>query len=173
MEESPYNNPIPVRLRFSLREILLAMVAICALVALYVGPVRSIPTPFLSGLDVDGALEAIYRDEELGFPAKSVGTSEGFSDLYAQQFSSLTLESPTQLEVRARILPRLHDEIETDLNAAGCEIIGRGKIIVNNREELQGFTFRYSHGDTRGVFRAHTVPIEDDRTRLLIFVDEF
>lgn len=159
--------------RFSLREILIAVVAICALLALYMSRTGSVPTPFLASLDVDVLLEAIYADEGLGFFAYSGSGGSGASRDHASRESVITVKPQSAAEFQSRAMPEFLERVESELRSSGCRITGRGKSGSEGYAELHSFAFRYARGRVRGVFRAHSVPRDEGRIELLVFVDEW
>ncbi|MEO1498520.1 MAG: hypothetical protein AAFV43_15355 [Planctomycetota bacterium] len=161
-------------LRFSMRESLLLITTLCALLALYASQRRSIPTRFLSQLDEQADLAATCRDEGLVFNAPSSGVGAGtMSRTQANRRSRFNVTSPSPSEFQRRVMPKFRDKIAALIEQSGGAITSRGLGGDDNFAVLHDFTLGYQFGSTRGIFRAYSVEGTDDRTKLLIFVDEF
>jgi hypothetical protein len=181
----PLRAPTPPRrwLRFSLREILLATVAICAVVAVFArhGPYR--PTQFFLTLDEQRLLRSIDKGFAVG--RGIAGQSGEIVTGPGQSTRSLdwTFTAPSYDILCKQVMPPLRAKIQRLLVDSNCEITGRslaGEGVIpspppggSTLEIVREFSFTYKVGRTRGVIRVWAMEMGEGKTRLIMVTDEW
>jgi hypothetical protein len=163
---APVNHPW----RFSLRELLLAMTAVGALVALAVKSYPSSPTPFFHQFNPEVELRAVFQ--ELGVKLGSGGGGSGGSwgggsGRKRWDFASHQTDRPL-----GQIGYEYSKRVEAALQRHGCKVTGRhwdGDIRLRS---LTGFAFSYRRGATQGEFVAEFMDLPDGHFRVHTFCVE-
>jgi len=175
MDSSP---PARRRFQFSLRELLIATVAIAAVAALFVKNRPYQPTPFLQNFDGRALLTALGKEN--GLAAEPISYAGGNSLGPGRQ----TLEQEfvyhrvTAQQLREKVMPAFRARVEMLLDKSGCEIEGRGasgklEDASQRWAKVREFSFDYRYGETRGVFRAYVFESPTLNTEVLVLVDEW
>jgi hypothetical protein len=182
MEKSPSSPPPRGWYQFSLREILLATVAISAVLTIVVKHRPFAPTDFFDELNEGHVLNVVAKRLNLGLatPASSGSISRGGPR--AHRSFEHTIGTPDYSTVCQQLMPPLHDDIEKLILDSGCKIDGRsttGVRTTNWRQgdplykELTEFSFDYWSGNVRGKIKVWALERPDGNTRLRIETDEW
>lgn len=168
------DTPRRSRFRFSLREAMIAIVAICAVVALFMKSRPHSPTDFLLTIDERTLITQSCRAANLAlqFGGTSVGV-RGASNGGSSRESSLMLQSPPIEAFEAQVMPELQKRTEQLLRKAGCEIMDHAQGGTKEFERLQQFSFRYRQGVTRGVVRVFSFEYPSGEVRVMFLIDEW
>ena len=157
--------------RFSLREMLLVMLAIAAFLgwgrAIYQRYKRFTPTPFLSQLDMSS--EVILVRQQVGeLPASWSSSSAGTSGGPRGYERDFRLTFPLSPDKGDAFIKGLQQRMRDRLDAHGCQIEGAGHGRTGNTQE---FRLRYVRDIVEGSLRVILIP-GGDQARLLVFVEE-
>jgi hypothetical protein len=159
--------------QFTLRELLLAALAFCLLMALFAGQRHSTTTSFLwsfsqNSSTVDQVVTAAcaqagLKVHVLGGPSSAWGRETG-----GVYYCEVVFDAPPVAESR-KVVAALYQEIERLLNADGCKVGG-------GSGPRDGFEIEYSKGSTEGDVFVNTLhtPEGDPKNfwRLLILIHE-
>ncbi len=167
--------PLPFRHRwyqFTLREMLLAALAFCLLVALIVGQRHSGTTAFFRSFDAHKAVAAACS--RLGLKVDELiacQTSHSEGDRTADRSIILWLDIPPASEAE-KVIAEFRREVGHQLEKCGCEIHRRGWEDEPGAKEMADFDFKYSQGGTEGdahvcslLFREDYYSAEGEHTR--------
>lgn len=164
--------------RFSLRELLIATVAIAAVAALFVKNRPYQPTPFLQNFDARALLTTLGKENGLAVEpiAYAGGNSLGPGRQTLEQ--ELVYHRVTAEELRGSVMPAFRARVEKLLGSSGCEIEGRGasgklEDASQRWSKVREFSFDYRYGETRGVFRAYVFESPTGNTEVLVLIDEW
>lgn len=158
--------------RFSIRELLLATVAIAAMVAVFVQRRPFDQHAMLQSFDPKRWVLKTCQDLELPASIPSSGTSSGSSpggyyieaDLYLQQ---LSYEDTTR-----KLMPELQQRMGKLIDEQGGE--DRGRSVTGSRENgMSRFSFHYQRAGIRGIVRFFAMQNPDGSPRLLMLLDEY
>lgn len=155
--------------QFSVREMLLILTAIAAILAVFVNNRPYSPTAFITTFDEQALLTKVCAD--LGLPIEFGGTSPGIfrpTTNYGEWESSLLVNLPDITTFRARVMPEFRNRVESILKKAGASIEGHS--VGGN---VQEFDYRYRIGRIRGRFRLYSLQYSENQLRLLILIDEW
>lgn len=166
------NVPQSNRFRFSIRELLIAMVAVSAVVALFMKNRPYSPTQFIQQFDGRVMVQAICKDKKISCDIGGSSSGAGAIPGGSHRTASLYFGQPPPQEFESVVMPALLARIEGLLEESGCKIDDRSKGGTTNYEKLQQFGFRYHQGNVRGVLRIYAIPYPEDQVRLLILIDE-
>ena len=159
--------------QFSLREMLIAVVAIGAVAALFVKNRPYAPTAFITALDERAMLEEVCDDSGILLHIGSMSRSYGMHGGGGQyRETSLVINEPARRQFQKSVLPDFRNRIEKVLQDSGCTIESRSQG-GPDQTELQEFSFKYRFGTGRGVVRAYSLERSDPGLRLLIVADEW
>ncbi len=174
-------NALPIntsRFNFTLRESLLAMVAIGALLALAVKSYEKaqpfVPTGLFESLDaakVKTIVAAIGRQLEVEMDQTGAGEGESSGGNSASREIRLNVRVPS--ETFAEIVVGLQAEIKKMLSEDGCRIVSSGGASAGGKTNLTQFSFDYEKENTRGHVFAHRVPTSSGTLNLYILIHEF
>lgn len=164
--------PQPARFRFSIRELLLAMVAVSAVVALFVKNRPYSPTEFIQQFDERAIVQAICKDKNIKCDIGGSSSSEGAIPGGSHRTASLYFRQPPPIEFESIVMPAMLARVESLLEDLGCEIDGRSKGGTTDFKQLQEFGFRYRQGNVRGVLRVYAIPYPENQVRLMVWIDE-
>jgi hypothetical protein len=158
--------------RFSLRELLLVMLAIGAFLgwgrAIYQRYKPFVPTPFASKLDLHADIRAIRK--ELGEqPGNWGGSSSRGSQGFRGYERDYKYEFPLQAANSERLVEKLWQRIVAQLRVSRCEVEGGGGL--GPPGEFRDFRLHYARDVVEGSVRVILVP-HGDEARLLVFVEE-
>ena len=164
--------------KFTLRELLLAMVAIGALLALAVKSYEKaqpfVPTGLFESLDTSKAktiVAAIGRQLEVEMDQIGAGEGESSGGNSASREIRLNIRMPS--ETFAEIVGGLQAEIEKMLVEDGCAIVSSGGASEGGKTNLTQFSFDYEKENTRGHVFVHRVPASSGTLNLYILIHEF
>lgn len=157
--------------RFSLRELLLLMLAIGAFLgwgrATYQRYKPFVPTPFFTKLDLNG--DIILIRQQLGEPtarwSSSSGSGQGNPSRYERDYR---FGFPLPAAKANAFIDKLRQRIVDQLDAHDCRVQGRGGGTTSGMEE---FHLRYTRDVVEGSLRVILIP-SGDEARLLVFVEE-
>ncbi|HZL87358.1 MAG TPA: hypothetical protein VFB96_03190 [Pirellulaceae bacterium] len=157
--------------RFSLRELLLLMLAIAAFLgwgrAIYQRYKPFVPTPFSSKLDLQGDIRLVRQ--QLGeTPARWVsGGSSGRAgrDRLERDYH---YGFPLQAANGDAFMEKLSQRVRDQLGAHGCTVHGSGRGSSGGMKE---FHMRYVRDVVEGSIRVILIG-DDSQARLLVFLDE-
>ena len=159
-------------LQFSLREIMIAMVAISAVVALIVNNRPFRVSPFHASVDVDQLLSASARSlgSELRAGEETAGASASPDGRHEDH--QIVFHSPS-VKQRGKFMAELMLVVESSLSENGCIIHGRARSGDFDSNNLNEFRITYRCGKTRGSFYAYSHPAGDHSWRLLVIRHEW
>ena len=157
--------------QFTLREMLLAMTAAGALVALAVKSMPSPATTFFQTFDAMTELRVVL--DELGVqPGSSGGGSAGSSHAWSRRrrwdYSSRQTTVPL-----GEIAVAYDARIQSLLDRHGCDIRGRGSAGKREDKTLRGFSYSYQRGATWGELWVEFVDDPSGDFRVYVFCNEF
>ena len=161
----------PIWWRFSLRELLLAMTAAGALLALAVKSAPAPPTPFFQQFDALAEINAILKELKITIGSSGGGSSSSFgggSTVRRWDFSSHQADRPL-----GEIAAAFADRVEAQLVHRRCTITGRGTVGDRKKKQLSGFSYSYEYGARRGDFIAEFVDLPNGDFRVYAFCVEF
>lgn len=166
------------RFNFTLRESLLAMVAIGALLALAVNSYEKsqpfVPTALFESLDTAKAksiVAAIARQLEVEINQVGAGAGESTGGNSANREIRLNVGMPS--DAYSEVVGGLRTEIEKMLADDGCTIVSSGGASEGKRENVTQFSFDYEKDNTRGHLFVHRVPTSSGTLILFILIHEF
>lgn len=168
--------------QFSLREILLATVAISAVLANIVNYRSFAPTEFFEKFDEHRMLRDLNRKHRLGISISSNDGATFRGD--RQSFRSYRCSiSPSDYRKTCRqLMPQLHAAVEQLLADTDCQIYGhttQGTLLTYTRpsepryQEITEFSFNYKSGNVRGKIKVSALEGPDGETQLRIETDEW
>jgi hypothetical protein len=157
--------------RFSLRELLLLMLAIAAFLgwgrAIYQRYKPFVPTPFASRLALDGDIVLIRK--ELGEPrASRFNSGRSVRNGAGRYECDYRFGFPLKRVKAANFFEKLRQRLWDQLDANGCTIQGSGRCSSRDLEEVR---LRYVRADVEGSIRVIVIAHEDE-VRLVVFVEE-
>ena len=166
------------RFNFTLRELLLAMVAVGALLALAVKSYERaqpfVTTGFYQLLDGAKSQTIVAASgQRLGVNVKSLGAgaSESSGGKSASRELRLTIRAP--LEYPGLLLGELQRESQQMLEQDECSVLSSGGASEGTKRNITQFSFDYEKGATRGHVFVHRVPTSEDSWQLFILIHEF
>ncbi|QDU54104.1 hypothetical protein Pan181_02840 [Aeoliella mucimassa] len=155
------------------------MVAVAAVVALFVKNRPYGQTSFLASFDPRAELAAICqaKSHTLDIGAAGEGASEVFGGGYELQ-ADYSLSEPSTDVMETEVMLEWYQRIKAKLQETGCDIIGEsqgGEFIPGTRDyaRLTQFSFRYRQGTAKGVLRVYLLPNKPNKSRLLLLLDEY
>jgi hypothetical protein len=160
--------------RFTIRELLIATVAVAAIAALYVKKLPLDDHTMLQSFEPNSALVKLCNDLGIPYEMASSGHSSGvvFDGGYRIE-SEIDLRKPTYDEVRKKLMPELMNRFKRAIEEDGATIVGEGKSGSPKFDEISRFKFEYRRGPVRGITRAYTFENPDGTPKLFILMDEF
>ena len=170
MDNAPHPRRSPWR--FSLRELLLLMLAIAAFLgwgrAIYQRYKPFVPTPFASKLDLHADIHAIRQ--QLGEPPRSWGSSSASGGGGGRHYHrDYRYGFPLQAAHAATFMEMLQRRIAEQLRVGGCKVLGSGH---GSSGDLRHFRMHYVRDVTEGSVRVVLITGETKRANLLVFVEE-
>jgi hypothetical protein len=167
------SRPPPVRhwWQFTLREILLAMTAAGALVALAVKSYPSPPTPFFGEFDAQTQLKQVMANLSIKPRSSGGGTSsswDGGSGHKRWHFCSG--RGDRQLGAVGFVFAQ---RVESELARHDCQIHGRSWSGNPKQQSLNSFGYSYRRGATQGEFAAEFVDLGNGFFKMHAFCYEF
>ena len=165
--------------QFSIRELLIAMVAVAAVVALFVNNRPYGQTAFMDSFNPRAELQAICQAKGVSF--NSPGASEGSGSIAGggyQSQASFSLSSPSVDDLEIQVMPEWYSRIDARLRELRCDVVGEsrgGEMIPGTRDfkRVSEFSFRYRQGKTMGVLRVYVLPDKQELSRVLVLLDEY
>jgi len=157
--------------RFSLRELLLAMTAAGALIALAVKSYPSQLTPFFHQFDARDELNGLFADlgVKVGSSASgSRGSWSGGEGRKSWDFGSHQNQYPL-----GQIGFEYKKRVEARLRACGCMIKGSRRFGGRTEDSLSAFGYSDQRGATSGEFFAEFVDLANGNFRVDAFCIEF
>ncbi len=148
------------------------MAAIAAVLALLVTNKPYSSTSFPTALDEKAILSQIATDlglsieYETGSGTGAVDWSEGWRD------ANLLVTTPDVEAFQKRVMPEFQNRIRDIIDNAG----GTSEIILekpSGNSKLKAFTMQYHIRGTTGRVRVISIKQEDNKFRILFFVDEW
>lgn len=158
-------------LQFSVREVLFAMVAIAAILALIVSHSPYSPTRFMATLDLEAELKKVCSDLNILLDTSGhFGGGGGSSDEFVREYH-FSIVSPDLDEFHSKIMPALHDHFEKQLLDEGASIYGREHSGNIPGGSLMSFGFSYHRSGSRGRIRIYCFG-QGERVELLMLAEE-
>lgn len=160
--------------RFTLRELLLATVAIAAVVALFVQRRPFDQHAMLQSLDPHALVTQICSEQGIELQNTSSQHASGVvfgGGYYLEsdtEFSELSF-ADAKTKVMPKVLANLREAIESD----GGDITGHGVAGSDDQSEVTSFWFQYRRGPIRGVSRGYVFELPSGGSRILILMDEY
>lgn len=165
-------------LQFSIREVLIAMVAVGAVAALFVKNRPYGQSSFLNKFDAAAQMKQICTDKKVPVDvgAASYGSGTVFGGGY-QVEADMSLRAPTLDEFEQQVMPEWYQRVQSQLDAEGCEVLGEsrgGETIpgTNKFRRVSQFGYRYRQGTAHGVLRVYALPYPEGQVRVLVLLDE-
>ncbi len=137
------------RWRFTLRELLLAIVALSAIFALIAQSRRFSQTPFFDSFDGNQALTDACRKLSLAYDPGAQGRSTSLHTRAAVRSLDIEIRSPPPSK-SGQVITGLRREIESALTKHDCHIYGRGWSGDLDLSDIDDFHFDYTRGSTHG-----------------------
>ena len=134
--------------RFSIREILFAMVTIAAIIALFVQSLPSESTDLPKNLNPKVLAENAAAEYGMKFKYVGGGHGGGKHDSGVRYQRTATIQSP-QFDESGKLLAGIRKKVESEIRGAGCTVVGGGYSGVNENDITQ-FSVTYERGKTRG-----------------------
>ena len=160
--------------QFSIREMLIATVAVAAMTALFVENRPYSPTIFLQNLDERSLLTQCCAD--LGVTLGSI-VEEGVKNRvwggHGNHNATLTISEPDIDVLQTEVMQALRSSVEELLADSNCVITGRTTVATTGDERLVEFHFRYHRGSVQGVIRVISLEQPEDESRLRFLTDEW
>lgn len=153
-------------MQFSVREVLLAIVAIAAILALIVSHLPYSPSAFITNLNEEAILEKVCSDLKIPLVSEGNGGGHSRDTDSIQRESLLTFTDPDVIEFYSSIMPALHDHIEKLLLDQGASIHERSLV-----GRLKSFGFGYQLGNSHGEIRVYCFG-QGEKVELLMFAEE-
>jgi hypothetical protein len=159
--------------RFSLREFLLAVTAVGALVALAVQSWPSPPSGFIRQFDPQAEFKAVGVKRGVKFGSSSSGASSSSGGGHTSKrwhFASHQDQVPL-----GSLAADFAARIEANLAAQNCRITGRSKSWTGRQQagNLSGFGYSYRSGSQHGELVVEFVDLPDGQFRWYAFCLEF
>lgn len=172
MENSP--QPRGRFARFSIRELLLATVAIAAVVAVFVQRRPFDQHAMLQSFDPRAVIQKTCGDLGLvaDVPASSHSSGVVFDGGYHVEAES-DLAKPSYTDIKTKLMPELRKRIEQQIEDDGGEIVGHSTGGSEDQSELARFSFEYRRGRVRGITRAYVFEDPSGTSKLLVLLDEY
>ncbi|WP_442483489.1 hypothetical protein [Aeoliella sp. SH292] len=160
--------------RFTIRELLIATVAVAALVALFVQRRPFDDHTMLQSFEPHQMLTKVCNDLGIPYAMASSGHSSGvvFDGGYRIE-AEIDLSKPTYDDVRTKLMPELMKRFKRAIEEDGATIVGEGKNGSPKFDEISHFSFEYRRGPVRGITRAYTFENPDGTPKVFILMDEF
>ena len=164
--------------QFSLRELLILMVAVAAVVALFVQNRPRRPTSFYDNFNPQAELESIGSSQSLPVDISGSSQNSGGGPNSAQLEASFYLRSPSLDELQSKIMTEWRSRIFAKLQQQGCDPVGNSQSGKRDRgseefDSLSSFGLRYRKGATRGILRIYALRQSESQSRVLVLLDEF
>jgi hypothetical protein len=160
--------------RFTIRELLLATVAVAAVAALYVKKVPLDDHAMLQAFEPNRVLTKVCNDLGIRYEmASSAHSSSVVFDGGYRTEAEIDLREPTYDDVRKKLMPELMRRFKHAIEEDGATIVGEGKSGSPNFQEISRFKFEYRRGPVRGITRAYTFENPDGTPKVFIMMDEF
>jgi hypothetical protein len=188
MEESSSTAPPRRWYQFSLREILLATVALSAVLALIVNNPPFAPTDFFESFDAGQLINRLNSQHKLGLASASTSGSTFRADGRSNRSFEYSTPTPDDNTICQQLMPSLYDEIKQQLADTGCRIEGRSiegiphgqlrspSTLDDQRDaydQIREFSFTYQSGAVRGKIQVWALEGPKGETRLRIETDEW
>jgi hypothetical protein len=145
------------RLRFSLRETMLVILAVAALIALAVRALPFQPTDFFQSLNQDEVLDLAASRAGLPRPRSASHSEYSLAVDRAVRELDYRFDSSPEVDRAERLIYELQGVIRRQLEAAGCRIEGTGQTGNPEGQLLREFEYSYRHQRTRGEIRVYSV----------------
>ena len=164
--------------QFSLREIVLATVALAAVLAVVMQNQPRRISSMARQFDPPAAVTRIMKDNSLpGQAFKAAGSGGGKSDSMVRLNFKIMLRGVPISDVKGVLMPALMDEIQTAITAEGYSIKSSGKSGNRNKvtqewDELSSFSFGYAGLKISGLLRVFTCYDRSGDPMLIITLDE-
>lgn len=166
------------RFNYTLRESLIAMVAIAALLALAVKSYENaqpfVSTGFFNSLDTPKArtiVTTIGRDLDIKTDQLGAGAGESSGGDSASRDIRLTVGVPPELH--SKFVVALQEQMQRMLTEDECIIVSSAGASNGGMDDVTQFSFTYEKDDTRGHVFVHRVPAESDALSLFMLLHEF
>jgi hypothetical protein len=162
----------PLRFRFTLREALLATVAICAVLALIRQSATFSATPFFENFDDRTTLDEACRKLNLSFRQSGRSASSGGGGDDASKRFKIYVTIPDASEA-GQLVTELQSQVESQLLQHGCAIYGHGHSGNSSSNNVSDFHFKYRRGPTRGIIEVSSFVGSDKYWQIRIYMQEF
>jgi hypothetical protein len=159
--------------RFSLREFLLAVTAVGALVALAVQSWPSSPSAFVRRFDPQAEFKAICAKRGIKFGSSGSGSGSSSGGGYTSK--RWHFASHQDQAVLGSLAADFADRVEAILVSQKCQITGRSKTWIGsqNQRNLAGFGYSYRSGSQQGDLVVEFIELSDGQFRWYAFCVEF
>ena len=156
--------------QFSLREILLAMVAVCAVASHFVNKPEEPPiVPALAPADAKKAVKSVCEEANL-LVIESPGT---FTSTIGGDWNSehiFEIRGTSLSEFRQNLMPKIEGRLNSAISlTSNSRMTGLG----GKPGILSDFRIEYAFGATSGVVRVYTFDRPDGSIQLLLILDEW
>lgn len=160
------------RWRFSLREVVLAITAIAAVLGLIVSHRPFTPSSFHASLDVDHLLETLSKSLGTNHRVKFGEGDPVRSPHGAHYHREIQITSP-QTPHRHLVMVDLRVATEDSLSENGCTVHYRRFSYDPNTKQLESVSFRYRYDKMCGFIYARSLPETGGTWNLLIVGEEW
>ena len=163
--------------QFSLREIVLATVAIAAVIALVMQKPPRKTSLMAQQFDPVTALRRIVKDKNLPGKAFKIGGNGGRSNSAARLTFEISLAGVPDSDVKVVLMPTFMKEIHNAITSGGFSIKSKSQTGNKHKdtqewENVSGFSFGYKSSTTVGMVRAYTCYEKRGDPMLIITLDE-
>lgn len=163
------SEPNPAWWRFSLREFLLAVTAVAALIALAVKSFPSSPSPFVRQYNPEAEFRKLCMERGVKLGSSGSGSSSSMGPGVARR--RWHMASHQDQVPLGELMAAYSDRVEKSLQSQGCQITGRGWS-GRNKRDLSGFNFSYRSGSQQGEFVVESMDLPDGQFRWYAFCFE-
>ena len=164
--------------QFSMREIVLATVAIAAIIALMMQKPQPRKTSLMAQqFDPVTALKRIVKDENLPGKAFKIGGNGGRSNSAARSAFEISLAGVPDSDVKDILMPTLMKEIHNAITSEGLSFEFKDQAGSENEDtqewtNVSGFSFGYKSPTIVGMVRVYTCYDKRGDPMLIITLDE-
>ena len=175
--ETSAAEPTKKRWQFSLREIVLATIAIAAIVALVMQKPPRKSSLMAQQFDPVTALKRIVKDENLPGRAFKTGGNGGRSGSATRLVFEISLAGVPDADVKVVLMPTFMKEIQNAITSGGLSIKSKSQSGNKHKDtqewdNVSGFSFGYKNPTIVGMVRVYTCYDKRGDPMLIITLDE-
>ncbi|WP_425396243.1 hypothetical protein [Aeoliella sp.] len=160
--------------RFTIRELLLAMVAVGAVVALFAQRQPFGRHKMLQSLDPYSTVVKICSD--VGVKVQNTSSQQASGVVFGGGYCVESDSEYSELgyaDATTKVMPKLLGHIRDAIESDDGEIVGSGISGSTDESVVSRFSLQYRRGQIRGVARAYAFELPEGGTRILVLMDEY